>query len=196
MNHGIIKALTDLSDVRESAEESHKDKIRERVDKVVDLKMRGISNSAIAKALGVDPSTVWRDLRRARESYRETLENEPAANLISESLMFLDKIEEVCLFEASQSGMADAKVDPVTGEVTRESSSNGRGKFQFIRAALTAREMKTKLMLDTGIIPREPDKLYHTMKKDDEEDKKTLDVRDATEIRDQVLELLKRGRNL
>jgi hypothetical protein len=196
MTHGIIKALTDLSDVRESAEESHKDKIRERVDKVVDLKMRGISNSAIAKALGVDPSTVWRDLRRARESYRETLENEPAANLISESLMFLDKIEEVCLFEASQSGMADAKVDPVTGEVTRESSSNGRGKFQFIRAALTAREMKTKLMLDTGIIPREPDKLYHTMKKDDEEDKKTLDVRDATEIRDQVLELLKRGRNL
>ena len=196
MTHGIIKALTDLSDVRESAEESHKDKIRERVDKVVDLKMRGISNSAIAKALGVDPSTVWRDLRRARESYRETLENEPAANLISESLMFLDKIEEVCLFEASQSGMAEAKVDPVTGEVTRESSSNGRGKFQFIRAALTAREMKTKLMLDTGIIPREPDKLYHTMKKDDEEDKKTLDVRDATEIRDQVLELLKRGRNL
>ena len=110
--------------------------------------------------------------------------------------MFLDKIEEVCLFEASQSGSGTTSVDPTTGEVIRESNPNNKGKFQFIRGALTAREMKMKLMLDTGVIPREADKLYHTIKQDEEVEDKGLDDRNAEEIRDQVMELLKRGRNL
>jgi hypothetical protein len=195
MSDGLIKALSDLEDVRAEKPEPEKDLVAERMEKVIDLKMRGIGNTAIAKALGVDPSTVWRDLKRAREQYRETLEDEPAANLIADSLMFLDKIEEVCLFEAAQSTSGEAKVDPTTGEVTREGTNNVRGKFQYIRAALTARDMKNKLMLDTGVMPREPDKLYHSIKRD-EETKEELDVRNAEEIRDQVLELLKRGRNL
>jgi DNA-binding CsgD family transcriptional regulator len=195
MSDGLIKALSDLEDVRAEAPEPKTDSVIERMEKVVDLKMRGIGNTAIAKALGVDPSTVWRDLKRAREQYRETLEQEPAANLIADSLMFLDKIEEVCLFEASQASSGEAKVDPTTGEVTRDAGSNAKGKFQYIRAALTARDMKNKLMLDTGVMPREPDKLYHSIKKE-EESKEEMDVRNAEEIRDQVLELLKRGRNL
>ena len=196
MSEGLFKALDSLVDLRVKDTSPKPDPVRDRIEKVVDLKMRGISNTAIAKALGVDPSTVWRDLKRARESYREELETEPAANLISDSLMFLDKIEELCLFEASQASSAATSVDPTTGEVTRESSSNNRGRFQFIRAALTAREMKMKLMLDTGVIPREADKLYHTIKKDDEAEEKGLDDRNAEEIRDQVMELLKRGRNI
>lgn len=195
-NDGIIKALEDLSDIRAAPPEQKVDASKDRVEKVLDLKMRGISNSAIAKALGVDPTTIWRDLKRARDSYRETLEQEPAANIIADTLMFLDKVEEVCLFEASQASAVETRVDPKTGEVIREGSPNAKNKFQFIRAALTAREMKVKLMLDTGVLQREPDKLYHTIKREDEETGGHIDVRDENEIKAQVIELLKRGKNI
>ena len=71
MSDGILKALESLGELREPEPVSEIDPIRDRMEKVVDLKMRGISNTAIAKALGVDPSTIWRDLKKARESYRE-----------------------------------------------------------------------------------------------------------------------------
>jgi len=195
MSDDLIKALSSLDDIREPKSEKS-DPVRERMEKVIDLKMRGISNTAIAKALGVDPSTVWRDIKKSRDAYREELETEPAANLISDSLMFLDKIEEVCLFEASQSDAGRTTIDSVTGEVSREGSSNNKSKFQFIRAALTAREMKMKLMLDTGVIPRDAQKLYHTIKQDEEDEDRGLDVRNESQIRDEVMELLKRGRNI
>ena len=87
------------------------------------------------------------------------------------SLMFLDKMEEVCLFEASQASSGGASVDPKTGEVTRDGASNNKVRLLFIRTALNAREMKMKLMLDTGIIPREADK--QNCKRINEEQKET-----------------------
>jgi len=195
MADGVLKALKDLEDVRDIPD-APKETTRVRQEKVLDLKMRGISNTAIARALGVDPSTIWRDLKKAREEYREGLENEPAANLIAESLMFLDRVEEVCLFEANQTAASSVKVDPDSGEVIRDgAASKTRDKIQFIRAALTARDMKTKLMLDTGVIPKEPEKLYHSIKPEQEVEEVT-DFREEAEIRQQVIELLKRGRNL
>jgi hypothetical protein len=55
--------------------------------------------------------------------------------------------------------------------------------------------MKMKLMLDTGVLPKQPEKLYHSIKRD-EEDKASVDTRSEEEIQQQVIELLKRGKNL
>jgi hypothetical protein len=53
-------------------------------------------------------------------------------------------------------------------------------------------------MLETGIIPREAEKIYHTLRGDDTESAtaKHPDERSDEEVMKDVMELLKRGRRI
>lgn len=166
-----MSTLTDIlttleADASVVAEDRSESK-REKLEKVFELKIRGIPVSTIAKAVGVDVNTVYRYLKQYAEEYRQRIEQEPAANLISESLAWLDKIEGVCLFEAHQTSSEVSEIDPRTGEVTKKPiNGKTKEKISWIQAAMKAREQKLKLMLDTGVLPREPDRLYNTLKKE------------------------------
>ena len=203
------KSLTELFEELSSGEgsksEGPEDKFtrlskRERMETCFDLKMRGIPVSAIAKSYGVDPSTVYRLLKEYTEEYRQRIEQEPAANLLADSLAFLDNIETTCLFEASQA--TDEKemvVDPTTGLMTPKAGKSKTGKqnkLKFIQTAMKAREMRINLMLETGLVPKEPEKMYLKLKTDDKELEKTGLERSDEEIKNDILKLLTKGRKL
>jgi hypothetical protein len=193
---GIIASCEDPEFKAASEDKLSKD---ERIQKVLNLKMAGIPVTAIAKSLGVSVGTVYSDLKHHYNEYRQRLDQEPAVNIISESLAFLDSVEETCLFEANQSDSLGEKkeFDPKTGEVKPvKRVTNTKGKLAWMQCAMKVRDMKLNLMLETGIIPREPDKIYHALKDDlvVEEDK-SLD-RTEDEIKKQIVELIKKSRRL
>jgi transposase-like protein len=202
---GLLEDLADTSPKDKTPEDIERDKltslsIDDKAAKAFDNQMRGIPVSAIAAAFGVDQSTVYRWLSHYSKQYRQRLEQEPAANIISESLLFLTRIEELCLYEANQSDVDGATFDSATGEVTRpksyQASSN---KAKFIQSAMKARQMKTDLMIQTGILPKEPERLYHafdTEKRDKEDLISTALSRSPDEIRKDIEQLLSKGRTI
>lgn len=202
---GLLEDLADTSPKERSTEDIERDKLAalsldEKAAKAFDNQMRGIPVSAIAAAFGVDQSTVYRWLSHYSSQYRQRIEQEPAANLISESLLFLTRIEELCLYEANQSDADGTTFDSTTGEVTRPKSFQASGnKAKFIQSAMKARQMKTDLMIQTGILPKEPERLYHafdTEKRDKEDVVSTAMSRTSDEIRNDIEKLLEKGRTL
>ena len=204
---GIAGLLSDLADTspEKSPEDVERDKLlslslEEKAAKAFDNQMRGIPVSAIAAAFGVDQSTVYRWLSAHAKVYRQRLEQEPAANIIAESLLFLTRIEELCLYEANQSEADGGTFDSKTGEVTRPKSFQAAGnKVKFVQAAMKARQMKNDLMIQTGVLPKEPERLYHQF--DEEKRGKDGDASDAMsrssdEIRNDIEQLLSKGRTI
>ena len=204
---GIADILGDLAETPESKspEEIERDKLTalsldEKAAKAFDNQMRGVPVSAIAAAFGVDQSTVYRWLNHYAQTYRQRIEQQPAANLIAESLLFLTRIEELCLYEANQSEVDGGTYDSKTGEVSRPKTFQASGnKAKFIQSAMKARQMKNDLMLQTGILPKEPEKLYHAFdveKREKEEEIGTAITRTPDEIRKDIEALLSKGRTL
>jgi len=170
----------------------------DKLERVFMLKMRGVPISAIATYIGCDTSTVYRYLQQYNQEYRERLEQEPAANLIAEALTFLADMERSCLQEAHRADFGETKVDSATGEVTRSGGAgeNSKNRLQFFRAAMTARGMQLKLLMETGVIPKEPEKIYHTLRGDTDEPIDTRPERTDDEVRNTVMQLIARGRQL
>ena len=204
---GIAELLGDLAEspVERTPEEIERDKLAalsldDKAAKAFDNQMRGVPVSAIAAAFGVDQSTVYRWLNQYSQTYRQRIEQQPAANLIAESLLFLTRIEELCLYEANQSEADGGTYDSKTGEVSRPKSFQAGGnKAKFIQSAMKARQMKNDLMLQTGILPKEPEKLYHafTDEKLKSDEETSTDVsRTSDEIRKDIEKLLSKGRTI
>lgn len=206
VSKSIVELLADLDD----GESATKDKElvefigesgktwkskEERIRQSFDLKMRGVPISAIAITLGISVGTVHNDLRQHAEDYRKRLEQEPAANLIADALVWYDDIERACLFEASQAGKGSV-IPSKTGEIIRSGADN-KEKLPFIQTAMKARESKIKLMMDTGIIPKEPEKIYHSLKDDKSRvEEKTGLTRSEEELKASIVDLLSRARRL
>jgi len=134
----------------------------DRANHAFDMKMRGLSNVTIANELEVDRGTVARYLKEHTERFRESFEGVHAADLIAENIAWLDEIERVCLYEIANMG-DDELIDMDTGTVTRRKSSIATDKNQWVKSLLKAREMKTKLLMDTGVIPKVAERLYHKL---------------------------------
>lgn len=136
----------------------------EKIRQAIEWRYQGISVHAISKSFGVTEKQVRKWLKRSAQDYRESLEGTTAADLISEHMMFLDQIENTCLEEANylkaegiKSAENRAGIDP------RELSDNKKNQIRFLTTALKARETKITLAQDTGIIPKEPERLYHSL---------------------------------
>ena len=202
----LAGVIAEWDETTEPVEEKAKDELRHvktpiaetRTQRILRMKLSGVPAQVIASAEGINVSNVYKHLRRAAEEYREQIENVPAANLVAESLQFLDHIEAMCMQEANSADAEKKIVDPKTGDVTVLPKTNvHRSKLAYLRAALAARDAKMKLMLDTGVMPREPDKIYHTLKGETGEDGEDYSVdRTKEQVRESVLELLRRARQI
>ena len=180
------------SDLRRKSDE-------EKIAAAFEWKMRGIPIPHISRMFGVNPSTIYRWLSRYAQDYREHLENQPKANIIAESLQFINRLEEVCMYEITQlDGGGDAEVDPDTGEVTRTRSNNEvNQKVKWVDTALKCERTRLRLMLDTGVLEKEPEKIYHTLRgKDEGADKRVEEDRTEEELMSDINDLLKKGRRI
>lgn len=167
-----------------------------RQSKVWSLRIRGVGASQIAQALGVSESTVYADLREIGRRYRDELLECDPVELIASNLQFLDEMERIALMEVNQStGTVTKETDPLTGQV-REVRTPDPNKGKFYQSALKARELKLKLLMDTGIIPKNKVELFDKLGKvvDVQEEKDNGEIRSESEIADSINRLMKHGR--
>lgn len=164
--------------------------------KVWNLKIRGIGVPQIAKALGVTETTIYADLRAIGKKYREELLDCDPVELVASNLQFLDEMERIALLEVNQSeSTVTVETDPLTGKVT-EKRIPDPNKGRFYQAALKARELKLKLLMETGIIPKSRvelfDKLGKFVAKGVEHE--AVEVRTDDEIKASIARLMQHGR--
>lgn len=171
--------------------------ISERQRKVWNLRMQGIPVRVIAESFGYSPQTIYKDLREMAQNYREHLEQFTGLDLVGESLQFLDEIESVALYEVNQLGIGEPEIDE-EGKVVRGPKiipEHGTLRQQFMRTALKAREMKIDLLLATGAIPKEPEKMLHAVCGKIEHDHKVgIEDRTKEEIIESLNQLMRKGR--
>lgn len=167
--------------------------LEQRRVQVWEMRTRGVPVTAIAGALGVSESTVYADLTALADQYREQVIERSGIDLVSETLQWYEELERIALFEL-QSAEKISTVDERTGQVVKVTDPM---RAKFLQLALKARDSKTKLLMDTGIIPREPHKLMHHIRQEVAIDHRvTHDVRSDEEVRDSIEKLLRRTRRI
>lgn len=143
------------------------------------MRKSGRKANQIAKQFGVDKSTIYRWIEAHRDDFRQMLENTPPLNIIAQELADLETIEQ----EARDSA----------GNTKSE-----RQKNSFLTTALKAKKVRHHLLLETGVIPKEPTKIYNVvneMKPFDKREEKR-EERTKEELVEDVLKAIKYCRRL
>ena len=175
-----------------------KNYLDERLAKVWDLKIRGVGVPTIAKALNVSTRTIYEDLKRVGQRYRDEILKSDPLTLVAENLQWIDEMERVALYDLAQAGDQIIKTkDPNTGVVTEQTIANPN-KSKFYANAMKAREMKIKLMMDTNILPKDStDKMFHKLETHDPTNVKEVEetiIRTDDDVKRSIKNLLKHGR--
>ena len=132
-----------------------------REAKVWEMTMAGFKNAQIARMFGLSERTIMRIRSAFVHRNREVgLRQDTALSMVAEEVAKLDEIERVMLQEASQITSGGKRYNPATGmtEVV-EGQGDIRNKERFIRCAMDAGEKRRKLLIDVGIIPKDPDRV-------------------------------------
>lgn len=170
----------------------------EKVEKAMALKLRGIPAKNIAIALKVSQPTIYNWINEYIEKYKEDIEKRSGANLLSETMLYWDNLERLCLYEISQLGEGTSVYDTGLKKMVKIDQGGSKIlKLKFILAAAQCRKEKSNLMLQTGILPKEPEKIYHRMEEEKRVDEKIpIDVseRSKKEIANNIVKLLERTR--
>ncbi len=168
---------TDELSVPESCEKISPERL-EQARAAFSLKMRGNTQEQIASELGISRSTVIRLLSDYKLLYTDQLNREPRLHLLANELAKLDEIES-------------------TARKDGEQATSNRDKQSYLKIALAAMTAKHSLMIDTGILPKDPTRLVSvTCKVDGIAEPTTEDTRTLEEIRADVERLLRTGRRL
>lgn len=204
---GIVEALeiaaeipvemdSALLEAHPSWKELRKGSVAEKAAEAYALKMRGLPVASIAAIFDVSVPAVYKWLKQVSDDYRSRIENVPAANLIADSLQYIDHIADVFLYEAANADTTESSVDATTGEVIRKvTSQNKTYKAHCLENAVQCRKLMLDLMLKSGVLPKTPEHIYHTMKGEKPVDEKEkIDDRTPDQIGADIAALLKKGR--
>ena len=142
------------------------------------LKLAGKKPKQIALMFRVDERTVYRWLNAYRESYCKSMAATPAVNLIA------DQAVEYAYIADEARKAADAT----------KSETQKRG---FWMVAIKAAKARQELLLETGIMPKEPERLYTlTQAMKPKEPERETEARTNEEIKQDIIEMLKYGRRM
>lgn len=162
--------------------------------KIFEMKMRGMPVSGIAHAFGMTPGEVRKSIQRYSDKFRHHYETESPANLIAETLAFYERLEEICLYEIDA---IEQRSTVKTSAGVSVNQTTDPEKRRYIETAGKARDARIKLLLETGLIPKEPEKLHSIMYKEGEgETEKKLEKRSKDEIRQDIENLIGQVRSL
>ena len=117
--------------------------LTEQQIKIQKLSLRGGTENAIAKVLGISRMTVAREKAKIREINRGRLEALDKEDMMADTLSLFEEIER------SAWGVFQ--------------ESDGASKNRSLQLILDARERALKLMMETGIIDRAPQKSEHNV---------------------------------
>jgi len=159
--------------------------------------LQGIPVSGIAAAFEVSQSTIYNWISEEKRRFREILEVQPKAEIISDSLQFLGNLRQMALFESNQSE-SSVDVDSSTGIVSKKPGGYIR-RLKFMTLAKSVEALRLDLMKDTGVLPKVPEHIYHSLgdeKRVVGEGTEVAEERTAEEIATNITRLITTGRAL
>lgn len=127
---------------------------------------QGVSKKELSSFFGVSLRTIYQWLKDENSGLLDEFEVKSGIELLIEQFSELEQYEKLCMLEASHLGNSQLEVDPETGE-KRLKAPTGKGldsKVKFMELARKFREMQINLLTQTGLIPKQPDKIYTTIK--------------------------------
>ena len=169
----------------------------EKIRLCAKLSRQGIANKDLSKFFSVTPRTIYDWLRKDLEAIREEMEAKPAIDLIIEQMADLEAYEKLCMYEASHLGRDQIEYDAETGQKRiiegRENVRVLDQKTKLMQLAVSIRKMRIDLFTQTGIIPKQPDKLYGGVgdyKNNSEEQELEKHNRSPEELKQSVMDKL------
>lgn len=174
----------------------------DRMAKVWEMRLRGVSTSNIAAALNIEKKSVYSDLKALGRRFREDILHTDPLTMVAENLQWLEELERVALFEVARSDKSKSVQEVVTQEgkvekVVIDLPDTG-SKSRFYQAALKAREMRLDLLFKTGVIPKNPEELFKGLERFQEksEDIEATAERSEEDIKESIDNLLKYGNKM
>lgn len=169
---------------------------RQIAEHCYELKMMGMPYTAIASSMDLSEKEVRKAVNRLRKAYASKLEKTPGKNLVADACMFLERMEQMFLYDANLCDSDNEYIDGTTGQVKTHKNNSGKDKLKYLQAAVDVRQKRLSLLMDTGIIAKEPQKLQHTLMGGEEKKDDTEINKSEAEIKADMLKLLERGRML
>jgi predicted DNA-binding protein (UPF0251 family) len=138
------------------------------------LRLSGMPVHEIAKKLGVDRTTIWRRCREVEREFASQLEKTPQFNILAVEIKRLIDLEELSRQFA-------------------DNSKSERAKALHIGNAIKACQARQKLLLDAGVLEREPTKIFSAivdLKTASQNKKKPGELRSREELIEDVIRKL------
>ena len=148
----------------------------QRLVKIFEMSKAGYTNSQLAKLFGVCERTITRALTKYRARFVEHLQGATAFELIAAEYGAINSIESIALTEAHAIQAAGKRYDPATRTmVDVEAQGKMSDKIKFLSLALKAGASRRNLLIETGIIRKDGDRLHGTVAKVDAEEVRKRD---------------------
>lgn len=138
------------------------------------LKLAGVPVTEIASRFGIDRTTVWRHCRAVEQEFADQLEKSPQFNILALEIKRLTDLEEQLRDKATH-------------------CKSERAAVMALAAAAKTAEMRQKLLLDTGILDREPSKMYQAILNIKQPDKRSDDESKAFDRADTISRLIEKA---
>lgn len=122
-----------------------RDQIAQRRSAVWEMHVRGVPYHTIASALGVHRNTIANDVRELRLEHRAEVKDIDVHAKLGDSVAKYDEIFKYAMQEYSQQNM------------------NPRERAAFLDKALSSLDKKTRLLVETGVLPRAAQELTGKM---------------------------------
>ena len=168
--------------------------VDQRRELVWDKCVRGYSSSEISRQLGISVTTVNRDLRHLAEVYRDEIIKMDPATIVAQNLQHLRELERIALFEMQLLKPVSKLIRDDKGN-TVEVVVTDPNKSRYFQAALQARAQMIRLLVDSGIIPRDSAKMFKPLNTLQSAEQGTdRKQRTQEEIEASIEQLLQKGR--
>ena len=130
----------------------------EKIRTAYEWKQQGLSVVEISDSFGVSQKTVYNWGNKWRDNYLQELEECKALDVIIKHLSDINDLGDLCLRLVHQIGQ-EKSFDPRTGRITEKKGSL-RDQAEMMRLVRDFKRMEIELQTVTGIIPREPERIY------------------------------------
>jgi len=112
-----------------------REEVEERRSAVWEMLVRGVSQTIIAKTMNVHRNTIFNDVKELRRIHRHGVKDNDVHETLGDAVAKFDEIFKYAMQEYS------------TAEKSRE-------KAQFLEKAIAAMDKKTRLLVETGVLPK------------------------------------------
>lgn len=170
--------------------------LQARRKRVWDSFLRQVPVSEIAAKEGVKEQTIYNDLKECRTELKELLKKKNPFDFYIEHEELIKVLQRAAMEVALEPTLL-LDVDQNTGKMTSTIPKNAQVRVKYFELILKMEQMLIDLRLDTGLMPRDAQKLVHTVEKmTNTEEKKEIESKSREQVQEELFKLLEKGRTV